>query len=373
MTRHSKRTGLMVVMMAALVASAAPAFAQEGASAEEAPAAEASTESADSSETSDGGEVAQADEETSEEGEATEEEDASEEGEEDDAPAEEGESDEPSEEAETEEGADEASSEDAETQEGADEDVAEEDEAGAEEGGEDDESASEEGTDEAAAEEGEGEDPFAEADRLLSSDEDEEDDPFDEPFEMTWGGRVETGWFFTDFGRFNEYVLEPNGRAVFEGGGASHIDLSVEAMFIRGLRLSVTGGASFNWGSDPSVGAWYIGLEPAYAVGDNTWEMAVGLSAMVGSLQLAVGEDEMNTSLTVLRPFFEVSRHFPDASSAVYLRAGFNQWHIYNATSDTLNLEAADGGELDSFWLSDGGFYLAIGGRFGKLTQPEIE
>ena len=359
MTRHSKRTGLMVVMMAALVASAAPAFAQEGASAEETPPVEASTESSESSEASDGGEVAQADEEASEEDEATEEEDASEEGEEDDAPAEEGESDE--------------SSEEAETQEGADEDVAEEDEASAEEGGEDDESASEEGADEAASEEGEEEDPFAEADRLLGSDEDEEDDPFDEPFEMTWGGRVETGWFFTDFGRFNEYVLEPNGRAVFEGEGASHIDLSVEAMFIRGLRLSVTGGASFNWGSDPSVGAWYIGLEPAYAVGDNTWEMAVGLSAMVGSLQLAIGEDEMNTSLTVLRPFFEVSRHFPDASSAVYLRAGFNQWHIYNATSDTLNLEAADGGELDSFWLSDGGFYLAIGGRFGKLTQPEIE
>ncbi|TXD35309.1 hypothetical protein FRC98_15965 [Lujinxingia vulgaris] len=181
------------------------------------------------------------------------------------------------------------------------------------------------------------------------------------------------GWFFTDFGRFNEYVLEPNDRAVFDDEGATHIDLAVEVMFIRGLRLSVTGGATFNWASDPSVGAWYIGLEPAYAVGDNTWEMAVGLSAMVGSMQLAVGDDEMNTSLTVLRPFFEVSRHFPDAYSAVYLRAGFNQWHIHNPTSDTLNLEAADGEELDSFWLSDGGFYLAIGGRFGKLTQPEIE
>ncbi|RDV37982.1 hypothetical protein DV096_09205 [Bradymonadaceae bacterium TMQ3] len=354
----------MVVMMAALVASAAPALAQESAAAEETPGAEASSESAESSDASEEGEVAQAEGESSDEGEASEEEGASEE---DDAEGE-GTTTEDDESQSGEEGSEEASSEEDASQEDAEEEGSEE------EVGED--ADSKETTDEGEEDESgedEGEDPFAEADRLLGSEGEEDDDPFDEPFEMTWGGRVEAGWFFTDFGRFNEYVLEPNGRAAFDDGGATHIDLAVEAMFIRGLRLSVTGGASFNWGGEPSVGAWYIGLEPAYAVGDNTWEMAVGLSAMVGSLQLAVGEDEMNTSLTVLRPFFEVSRHFPDASSAVYLRAGFNQWHIYNPTSDTLNLEAADGGELDSFWLSDGGFYLAIGGRFGKLTQPEIE
>lgn len=339
MTRQSKRTGLVVVLMAALVASAAPAFAQESAPAEEAPAEDSSLEQGESSEDGEDGELAPADEEASEEG------DESEDSDEDGGSEGEGEST---------EAADEAASEleDAEESAGAEQD---EDDARAEQDSEDEE------------------DPFAEADRLLRSDDEDEEDPFAEPFEPTFGGRVELGWFFTDYERFNNYVLEPNGLEQLDRSGAMHIDLGVEAMVIRGLRVSVVGGASFNTQGDPSVGAWYVGLEPAYAVGDNTWEMAVGLSAMVGSLQLAAGDDEMNTSLTVLRPFFEVSRHFPDAHSAVYLRAGFNQWHVYNPTSSTLNLVADDGGQLDSFWLSDGGFYLAIGGRFGRLTQPDVE
>ncbi|RAL24950.1 hypothetical protein DL240_01700 [Lujinxingia litoralis] len=334
MTRGYTYNGLLVALMLALVASAAPAVAQEDAS-----AGENSPEST---------ELAQ--EESSE--------DAATEGDQADADAEDGE-----------EEADEEAIEDEQAEADAEEEATEDEqaEADAEEEATDDEQAEAD----AEEEDEEKEDPFAEADKLLGVSEDDEDVDFDGPFETTVGGRLELGLFFTDYERLNDYVLAPNNQELIDGNVAQHIDLAIEAMVVRNLRVSVLGGAAFNYQGDPSVSSWYVGLEPAYAVGNRTWEMAVGLSAMFGGQQLSVGEHEMDTSLTVLRPFFEVSRHFPDAYSAVYLRAGFNQWHVYNPRSETLDLEIQRGEELDSFWLSDGGFYLAIGGRFGKLVQPE--
>ena len=208
------------------------------------------------------------------------------------------------------------------------------------------------------------------------SDNGESEDEEEDRFSPTFGFGVETGYFFSDLARFNTQVLVPNDTDTFSALGTQHIDLVLESIFIENIRMSVLGGMTFAWQSEPSLSGWYVGLEPAYVAGDNEWEMAVGVSAAVGSLRVTTAEDDqLNTSLTMLRPFLEVRRHLTDGSAA-YVRGGFNQWYPRNPRSEDLDLINPQGRELSTVDLATGGVYLAVGVRFGSLqgmVLPEEE
>ncbi len=195
-------------------------------------------------------------------------------------------------------------------------------------------------------------------------------------FEPTFGFGLETGVFFTELARFNDYVLAPNGADPFDIWGVQHIDLALESVVIENIRLSLLGGVAFPWHSDPSAMAWYVGLEPAFVAGDDVWELGVGVSAAVGALTVTTGEeDRLQTSLTMLRPFVEARRHLSD-SSAAYVRFGFNQWYPRNPRSETLDLPSPTGNRpLSTVDISTGGVYVALGFRFGSLKWQveEIE
>lgn len=201
-----------------------------------------------------------------------------------------------------------------------------------------------------------------------------QDEGEEQAYEPTFGVGVDLGFFFTDMGRFNSYILEPNQSDLFDVHGSQHIDLVVESKVFENFRLSLFGGVTTPWVREPSLLGWYVGLEPAYVAGDDTWEMAVGVSAGVGSLGIKTSDaEEMKASLTVLRPFLEVRRLF-DTRAAIYLRGGFNQWYLRNPRSDDLDLTAPGARrELAGVDLATGGIYLALGARFGTLYRPVAE
>lgn len=204
-------------------------------------------------------------------------------------------------------------------------------------------------------------------------DEDEEEEE-EEPFAPTFAAGAETGIFFTDLARFNDYILEPNDREQFDILGTQHIDLVAESEVFENIRMSILGGATFSWQSDPSLFGWYVGVEPAYVAGDERWEMAIGISGSVGGMRIRVDDDQVAMSLVTLRPFFE-GRHKFNEQAAGYIRIGFNQWYPRNPRSETLDLESPRGdGELTTVDLSTGGLYVAAGARFGALegiAEPE--
>lgn len=214
----------------------------------------------------------------------------------------------------------------------------------------------------------------ADGDSDEAEEEDEEADEDDEPFSPTVALGLETGFFFSDMARFNDYVLEPNDQDTLDVLGAQHLDLVAESEVLEHLRVSILGGMTFGWQGEPSLFGWYIGLEPAYTVGDDEWSMALGASAGIGGLRISADDEQARMSLVMLRPFLEVRRQFSE-NLAGYLRGGFNQWYPGNARSDTWELEAPTGAqELGVQHLSTGGPFIATGFRFGALdglSDPE--
>lgn len=206
------------------------------------------------------------------------------------------------------------------------------------------------------------------------ADEDEEED--EEPFAPTFGFGVDTGFFFSDLERFNEYILEPNDHGTLDVLGTQHIDLVVESEVLENLRISMLGGATFSWQRDPSAFGWYVGLEPAYAVGDDEWGMALGVSGAIGGLRLGADDEEVRMSLAMLRPFVEGRRYFSE-NVAAHLRVGFNHWWPGNPRSEQMDLDTAPGAtELGTVQLQTGGLFIAAGARFGALQglgEPEEE
>ncbi len=215
-------------------------------------------------------------------------------------------------------------------------------------------------------------DDVDEAPEVADDADQEADDEDEEPFSPSFGFGVETGYFFSDLARFNTYILEANDEATFDVLGTQHIDLAAESEVLENLRISILGGATFAWQTDPSLFGWYVGLEPAYVVGDEEWGLAIGLSGAIGGLRISVGDDaEAAMSVALLRPFVEARRYFTE-STAGYLRLGFNQWYPNNIRSETLDLESDRGdAPLETVDLATGGVYVAAGARFGALQGLE--
>ena len=189
-------------------------------------------------------------------------------------------------------------------------------------------------------------------------------------FVPTYGYGLETGFFFTDLARFNRAILESNDTAAFETAGLQHTEVGVESVLVENFRLGVHVGTLVPWHRSPSLVAWYVGMEPAYVAGDETWEMAVGATVSVGALTLYTEEGaRVSTSLTLLRPFLEVRRHMLEGR-AVYLRGGFSQLYPGSPRSEELVLENVLGRALTTVDLSTGGIYLALGFRYGRLQAP---
>ncbi len=201
----------------------------------------------------------------------------------------------------------------------------------------------------------------------VDEDEEEEDEEDEEPFVPTFGAGVETGFFFTGMDRFDSYILEPNDHDTLDVLGAQHVELSIESEVLENLRISMFGGATFTWQQDPSMSGWYVGLEPAYVVGDDEWGMAIGVAGGIGGMGLNVDDEEVRMSLALLRPFVEARRYFTD-NAAAYLRVGMNHWWPGNPRSEEMDLDTAPGDrELGTVQLQTGGVYLSAGARFGAL------
>ncbi len=202
---------------------------------------------------------------------------------------------------------------------------------------------------------------------LLDEEEDEEEVDEERPFSPTLAIGLETGYFFTDLARFNEYLLVPNDADPFSVISTQHVDLVVESEVVENLRLSILGGMTFAWQDDPSLFGWYVGLEPAFVAGDDVWQMAIGSTVGVGGLRVTAGEDQVATSVTVLRPFLEVRRSVADMTG-LYVRAGFNQWFPRNPRSETFDVSHPSiDRDLAAPELGTGGLYISAGFRFGAL------
>ncbi|QDG52585.1 OmpA family protein [Persicimonas caeni] len=204
----------------------------------------------------------------------------------------------------------------------------------------------------------------------------DEDGEDDEPAESahgsyewkpSWGGGVEAGVFFSDLDRWNRNLLED--EAQFDTSTIWHFDGAVEASFIEGTRLSVFGGFTTPFADNPSLTAWYVGLEPAFAFRRDEWEMAVGLSTGVGGTNLSVDPDKSaDTKLVLLRPFLEVRRYLSE-SAAVYVRGGFNQWLPFDVATEGGLQFGEDVRDTNEEELDEGGAYLALGVRFGSYPE----
>lgn len=185
----------------------------------------------------------------------------------------------------------------------------------------------------------------------------------------SWGFGLEAGYFFTDLQRWNDYILARNDAPTFDTIGLWNFDLYAEASLIEFTRLSLFGGLQTPFTSDPSLRAWYVGLEPALAFRGGSWELALGLGAAVGNAHTAVDDDrDFDTTLFLLRPFLE-GRYYVSESFATYARFGFNQWLAREPRSDTFDLTQEDGRAIDTRSLNDGGIFVSVGVRFGSYPE----
>ena len=168
-------------------------------------------------------------------------------------------------------------------------------------------------------------------------DEEEEDEEEDEErksahgsyeWKFNFGGGIELGAFFTQLGRWNGQLLEPNNTRTFDTDVALNIDLALELSPVENLRLTLFGGLQGPFVDDPSISALYVGIEPAFTARDGNWELALGMGAGLGSVDLSLATGQgANTGLILLRPFLEVRRYASEWMAA-YARVGFNYWHI---------------------------------------------
>jgi outer membrane protein OmpA-like peptidoglycan-associated protein len=210
-----------------------------------------------------------------------------------------------------------------------------------------------------------------------SGDEAAEDDEDDEAAESahgsyewkpSWGGGVEAGVFFNSLDRWNRNLLDDQ-EPVFDTSTVWHFDGAIEASFIEGTRLTLFGGLSTPFTDNPSLTAWYVGLEPAFAFRRDMWEMGIGLSAGIGATSTEIDPNQSaDTTLVLLRPFLEVRRYLNE-NAAVYVRGGFTQWLPFDISTEGGVPFQEDGAPNSNNELDEGGAYLALGVRFGSYPE----
>lgn len=180
----------------------------------------------------------------------------------------------------------------------------------------------------------------------------------------SYGVGIEASYFFTALDRWNAHLLEPNNTSQFDTNGVFNFDLALEASFLESTRLTLFGGIATPFHSDPSLLAYYVGLEPALAFRGGDWELAFGAGVALGMLTVQPGDAEADSTIVLVRPFLEVRRYFSEWMAG-YVRGGFNQWYATDIESDDLALTRMDGRPLKSNDLHEGGVYVALGLRFG--------
>lgn len=223
----------------------------------------------------------------------------------------------------------------------------------------------------AAASEESAESKDGDADESTDEDgDDEEDEEESEHGSYEWkasyGGGFELGLWFSPLDRWNAHVLdaEPNDVAQrIDINSLWYADLFAEASVLEGTRFSIFGGLQRPFKNDPSIGAFYIGFEPAFAFRRDSWELALGIGAGLGSTRLELDTGEtMSAGLVLLRPFFEVRRYL-NTWSALYLRGGFQSWLVNNPEFEGLDFNVAENN------LDEGGPHFALGVRFGHYPE----
>lgn len=191
----------------------------------------------------------------------------------------------------------------------------------------------------------------------------------DYEWKLNYGGGAEFGLFFTELGRFNGQLLEPNGVKQFDTDVALNIDVALEISPIEGARFTLFGGVQGPFTDDPSILAMYIGFEPAFAFRQGSWELALGLGAGVGALDLNLESGQtLSSGLVLMRPFIE-ARSYASEWMAAFVRVGFNYWHVYDVETSGLTFDNTVGA-LDDANLDEGGLYLSVGLRFGHYPDP---
>lgn len=211
-----------------------------------------------------------------------------------------------------------------------------------------------------------------------TEDEDEEEDEVRESadgsyeWKPSWGVGLEAGFWFMGMERWNAQLIEPNGETPFDQTGLWHFDLFVEASLLENTRISLFGGFQTPFGDNPSLSAWYVGLEPAFAFRRDMWEVALGVGVGFGAVSNEYQSgNSLDASLVLMRPFLEVRRYLTDWMG-VYGRFGFNQWLISDPELDGLLFtvagdESSVGVNPDN--LNEGGPFLALGVRFGSYPE----
>lgn len=190
----------------------------------------------------------------------------------------------------------------------------------------------------------------------------------------SWGAGLELGYFFTELERWNTYLIEPSDAELIDTIGIFNFDAAVEAAFIENTRLTLFGGYASPLTDEPSIGALYIGLEPAFTFRRDMWEMALGMGAGLGSVEVTYGDDngaserELDAGVVLLRPFLEVRRYLNEWA-AVYGRVGFETWLPFEPETEGLTFRQLDGDPEDEEALDEGGPRLAIGVRFGSYPK----
>lgn len=188
-------------------------------------------------------------------------------------------------------------------------------------------------------------------------------------WKRSFGGGVEFGLFFTDFGRWNTQLIEPNNVKTFDTTVAPNLDLALEFSPVEGGRFTLFGGIQGPFGGDPSLSARYIGLEPAFAFREGKWELALGLAAGFGSLNMELESGQtLDAGMVLMRPFIE-ARSYASDWMAAYLRVGFNYWHVYDVELSGLQFDSTIG-DVDDANLNEGALYMSIGLRFGSYPDP---
>jgi outer membrane protein OmpA-like peptidoglycan-associated protein len=185
----------------------------------------------------------------------------------------------------------------------------------------------------------------------------------------SWGGGLEVGFFFTELGRFNKHLLEPSGARPFDTDVALNLDLALEISPLEITRFTLFGGIQTPLTDDPGLTAYYVGVEPAFAFRQGMWEAAIGFGLGIGSANVESAVGSADADMVLMRPFLEGRRYLSDFIAA-YLRVGFNYWHFYGLEESGLKLEQAPVfTEPNTSLLDEGGFYLALGVRFGSYPE----
>ncbi len=215
-------------------------------------------------------------------------------------------------------------------------------------------------------------DADADAKKDSKKDEKRESEDGDYEWKLSYGGGLEVGAFFTGMERWNAQLLEESGQPTFDTDAALNIDLALEVYPVESLRVTLFGGLQGPLsGPAPWARAVYVGIEPAFAARRGMWELALGVGAGVGGLNVGVEDvGEVSAGLVLMRPFVEVRRYLEDWV-AVYGRFGFNYWVTHSVEGEGFEESARfQFDDLYSSNLNEGGFYLAFGVRFGSYPEP---